>query len=144
MGSRPATSPAVAGTWTPRSPPPSPRLGYVDSTATTCPLSYLPPGAPHVRLAAPSWLRLPDGGRLLEVPATHSIGMLVRALLRPLPRVVHVHFHDWDLLNRKTALALEASLHALRARRRLVGLDELARIAAGSAPEVALQSLVSA
>jgi hypothetical protein len=119
-------------------------LGYVDATATTYPLRYLPPEAPHVRAAAPCWLRLPEGGRLLELPATHSVGMLARALLRPLPQVVHVHFHDWDLLSRKTALVLEASLRALSARRRLVGLDELARIAAGSAPEVALQSLASA
>ncbi len=119
-------------------------LGYVDATATAYLPRYLPPGSPHVRADAPCWLRLPDGARLLELPATHSPGMLARALLRPLPRVVHVHFHDWDLLSRKTALVLEAALHALKARRRLVGLDELAGIAAGEAPEVALQSLASA
>ena len=119
-------------------------LGYVDATATAYPLRYLSPGAPHVRAAAPCWLRLPDGGRLLELPATHSVGMLARALFRSLPPVVHVHFHDWDLLSRKTALVLEAALGALRARRRLVGLDELAAIVAENAPEAALQSPASA
>jgi hypothetical protein len=113
-------------------------LGYVDASATTYALRYLDPGAPHLRVDGPSWLALPDGRRLLELPATHSAGMLVRALARPLPRVVHVHFHDWELVNRRFARALDVALRVLRARRRLVGLDELAVSAAVDAPVVDL------
>jgi len=113
-------------------------LGYVDASATSYRLSYLDPGAPHLRVPGPSWLMLPDGRRLLELPATHSAGMLVRALARPLPRVVHVHFHDWELVSARFTRALELALRVLRTRRRLVGLDELASAAGASAPVVAL------
>jgi hypothetical protein len=71
-----------------------------------------------------------SAGPLVELPATHSIGMLARALLRPLPGPhVHVYFHDTDLLDRRRALALEWGLRALRLRRPPARLDEL------SAPE---------
>ena len=62
--------------------------------------------------------------------------MLVRALARPLPRVVHVHFHDWDLLDRRRALALSLALRLLRLRRRPVDLVRAAELAAPDAPEV--------
>ena len=58
----------------------------VDLTATTFPLPY-------------------GGGRVVEgpepglLPATHTIGMLARAVR--LPEYVHVYFHDTDLLERK-------------------------------------------
>ena len=113
-------------------------LGYVDASATAYRLPYLDPGAPHLRLDGPSWLELRDGRRLLELPATHSAGMLVRSLARPLPRVVHVHFHDWELVNRRFARALEVALRVLQTRRRLVGLDALAASVAVDAPVVAL------
>ena len=113
-------------------------LGYIDASATTYALPYLAAGAPHLRLDGPSWLALPDGRRLLELPATHSAGMLARALLRPLPRVVHVHFHDWELVNPRFAFALDLALRLLRTRRRLVGLDELAARAGTVAPVVDL------
>jgi hypothetical protein len=64
--------------------------------------------------------------------------MLVRSLARPLPRVVHVHFHDWELVNRRFARALEVALRVLQTRRRLVGLDALAASVAVDAPVVAL------
>ncbi len=114
-------------------------LGYVDCTATAFPLPYLPQGAPHLMLPGPAWLRLGDGRRLLELPSTHSLGTAARAVLRPRglqPTVVHVHFHDWDLLDRRRKAALVATLAVLGRRRRPTDLDELAREAAESAPEV--------
>jgi len=111
-------------------------LGYVDATATAYRQSYLADDAPRVSVAEPVWLKLDDGRRLLELPATHSLGMLVRALARPLPRVVHVHFHDWDLLDRRRALALSLALRLLRLRRRPVDLAQAAEVAATEAGEV--------
>jgi len=112
-------------------------LGYVDCSATAYRQRYLAAGAPRVSVPAPAWLRLDGGGRLLELPATHSVGMLVRALPRPLrERVVHVHFHDWDVLSRPRAGAFATALRLLALRRRPLALDELAEQAAESAPEL--------
>lgn len=111
-------------------------LGYVDATATAYRLPYLADGALHARLAQPAWLVLADGRRFLELPATHSLGMLVRALARPLPPVVHVHFHDWDLLDRRRAVALSAALRVLGRRRRPLDLDQAAELEAPVAPEI--------
>lgn len=109
-------------------------LGYVDCTATTFRQRYLPPDAPRLQLPGPRRLRLADGRMLLELPATHSLGMLARSL--PLLRgTVHVHFHDWELVDRRRSAALRALLRALRLRRRPLDLEELAASAA-SAPEV--------
>ena len=52
-----------------------------------------------------------------ELPTTHSIGGLARALLRPLPRYVHVYFHDYDLLDPVRRAVLGAGLRALGRRR---------------------------
>src|SRR5919201_1508009 len=77
-------------------------LGYADCTATAFRPSYLDPGAPHLQLAEPAWLDLGSGQRLLELPTTHSIGMLARGLLRPFRRpVVPAHFHHTHPLDRK-------------------------------------------
>lgn len=84
-------------------------LGLVDCTATTFPLSY----------AADA--RVVDGPRPGLIPATHSLGMLVRA--RTLPDFVHLYFHDTDLLQRKRALVLEVALHVLARRRPVADLD---------------------
>jgi hypothetical protein len=111
-------------------------LGYVDATATAYRLPYLADGALHVRVAQPAWLVLADGRRLLELPATHSVGMLVRGLGRSLPAVVHVHFHDWDLLERRRALALAAALRILGRRRRPLGVDQAAELEAPIAAEI--------
>lgn len=84
--------------------------GLVDLTATTFPLSY-------------------GGGRVVDgpepglLPATHTIGMLARAVR--LPEYVHVYFHDTDLLERKRALALGLSLRHLALRRPVRDLEEL-------------------
>jgi hypothetical protein len=93
-------------------------LGLVDCTGTAFAPSYLAPGAPRLSAAQPTTLELPSGRRLVEVPATHSLGMLARAVVGPLPPVVHAYFHDTDLLDRKRATALGLALHALRLRRR--------------------------
>src|SRR5712664_850141 len=61
-------------------------LGYADCTATSFRPGYLGHDAPHLQLDEPTWLDLGEGRRLLEVPTTHSIGMLARGVLAPFPR----------------------------------------------------------
>jgi hypothetical protein len=103
-------------------------LGYADCTATAFRPAYLQPGAPHLQLQEPAWLELGDGRRLLEVPTTHSIGMLARGLLGPFRRpIVHAYFHDTDLLDRRRAAALRVGLGFLALKRTVTDLDELQR-----------------
>ena len=98
-----ASSAAAAGTSTAGLAETLAAFGYVDCTATTFRQQYLDEGcaaaaaAPHRRR-----LRLPSGASLLELPATHSLGMLARGLHR-LPALVHLHFHDWELVDRRRA-----------------------------------------
>jgi hypothetical protein len=87
-------------------------LGLVDCTATAFRPDYLQAGAEHLQLAAPAVV---DG--VVVLPATHTSGMLVRHALRPLPRYVHVYFHDTDLLERPRRLALAFGLRVLALRR---------------------------
>ena len=108
-------------------------FGYVDCTATTFRQTYLADDAPRLQLAGPTRISLSSGASLLELPATHSLGMLGRDLIG-LKGHVHVHFHDWELLDRRRAVALGAVLRALRLRRQPLSADQLARIAA-DAPE---------
>jgi hypothetical protein len=103
-------------------------LGYADCTATAFRPGYLEPGAPHLQLEEPAWLELAAGGRVLEVPTTHSIGMLARGLLGPFRRqIVHAYFHDTDLLDRGRAAALRVGLSFLGLKRTVTDLDELQR-----------------
>jgi hypothetical protein len=52
------------------------------------------------------------------LPTTHSLGQLVRAVVRPgLPAYVHAYFHDYDLLDARRRIALLASLRVLGRRR---------------------------
>jgi len=103
-------------------------LGLSDCTATAFRPGYLEPGAPHLQLEEAVWLELNDGRRLLEVPTTHSIGMLARGLLGPFRRqVVHAYFHDTDLLDRRRAAALSIGLRFLGLKRTATDLDELQR-----------------
>jgi hypothetical protein len=103
-------------------------LEYADCTATTFRPPYLPAAAPQLRLSRPCWVELPTGRRLLELPTTHSLGMLTRALIRgrtfddPL---VHVYFHDTDLLHRWRTGTLYAALRVLAKRRIPADLDDL-------------------
>ena len=107
---------------------------YVDCSATTFKQSYLADDAPRLQLAGPRRVKLPSGASLLELPATHSLGMLARDLLR-LRGFVHVHFHDWELVDRRRALALHAVLRALRLRRKPLVIDRLTELTA-NAPEI--------
>jgi hypothetical protein len=100
-------------------------LGYADCTATAWRPRYLPEGAPRLALDQPAWVLLPDGRRVLELPTTHSTGALVRSIAHALPPVVHVHFHDYELLDRRRAVALIVGLRLLRLRRRPARLDEM-------------------
>jgi hypothetical protein len=110
-------------------------FGYADCTATAFRPPYLPPEAARLRLDRPARLVLPSGLRLLELPSTHSIGMLVRGLARRLDEpLVHVYFHDTDLLDRRRALALRLGLLALARRRRPARLDALERLAREEVP----------
>jgi hypothetical protein len=103
-------------------------LGYTDCTATAFRPSYLEPGAPHLELHEPAWLELGSGQRLLELPSTHSIGMLARGLLGPFRRqVVHAYFHDTDLLDRRRTVALRVGLMFLGLKRTATDLRELQR-----------------
>ncbi len=103
-------------------------LGYADCTATAFRPGYLEPGAPHLQLEEPVWLELSDGRRLLEVPTTHSVGMLARGLLAPFRRqLVHAYFHDTDLLDRRRTAALRVGLQFLGLKRTVTDLDELQR-----------------
>jgi hypothetical protein len=103
-------------------------LGYADCTATSFRPSYLEPGAAHLQLQEPAWLDLGAGRRVLELPTTHSIGMLARGLLGPFRRqVVHAYFHDTDLLDRRRSAALRIGLRFLGLKRTATDLGELQR-----------------
>jgi hypothetical protein len=113
-------------------------LGYADCSATAFRPRYLDDDAPRVAAGAPVRLVLPSGARLLELPSTHSLGLAARAVLRPSlrARVMHVYFHDTDLLSARRRLALGATLSLLGRRRRPIDLDDLAHVAVDVAPEV--------
>src|SRR5690349_21570117 len=103
-------------------------LGYADCTATSFRPSYLPEGAPRLQLEEPTMLELEDGSRLLELPTTHSIGMLMRGVWgRFHHEVVHAYFHDTDLLDTRRAAALRVGLAVLGLRRQATNLRELQR-----------------
>jgi hypothetical protein len=109
---------------------------YVDCTATTFRQSYLAPDAPRLQVAVPVRLRLPSGASLLELPATHSLGMLGRDLLR-VRGPVHVHFHDWELVDRRRSTALGWLLRYLGLRFSALTLAELADRAGYAVREIA-------
>lgn len=119
-------------------------LGYVDLAATSFALDprYLPPASVRLGLERPAWIELRDGRKLLEIPTTHSLGGLPRALARLPGRLspfVHVHFHDWELLDRSRRLALVGLLRVLGARATPVALDELAARVRSTAPSISLE-----
>jgi hypothetical protein len=100
-------------------------LAYVDCSATTFRQTYLAAAAPRLQVPAPVRLRLPSGAPLLELPATHSLGMLGRGALR-LRGPVHLHFHDWELVDRRRAMAVEVLLRFLGLRFAPLSVAELA------------------
>ena len=108
-------------------------LGYVDCTPRARRPSYLAGDAPWAELAAPAPIELHSGRRLTAIPTTHSLGDLARDLVsRSLPRVVHVYFHDTDLLERRRRVLVHLLLRALARRRQPSDLDVLAAEAAGA------------
>jgi len=116
--------------------------GVTDCTATAFRPAYLPPNAPRIGVAAPARLVLPSGARLLELPSTHSLGMLARALVRRLDApVVHAYFHDTDLIHPVRRATLLAALTALgRLRGAPTDLDTL-RAAHADAPETPFEDV---
>ena len=99
-------------------------LGYTDCTATAFRPDYLAANARRLELSEPAWLRVGDA-RLLELPATHSLGMAARAGVGRLPAYVHVYFHDTDLLDEHRRRALTTALRLIGRRRRPTPLDAL-------------------
>ena len=114
-------------------------LGYTDCTPRAARPPYLPPGEPWAFLPAPAHVTLSSGARLLAIPTTHSLGDLGRALLRrrALPGIVHVYFHDTDLVDRRRRALLGAALPLLARVTEPTDLDALRGRVADQAPEIA-------
>jgi hypothetical protein len=113
-------------------------LGYTDCTPRAVRPAYLPDGSAWASLAEPARLALPSGRRLPAVPTMHSLGDLARALLSraALPKVVHVYFHDTDLLDRRRRLVLNVALRGLARRAQVTDLGRVADFL-GDVPEMA-------
>jgi hypothetical protein len=102
-------------------------LGYVDCTPRAQRPSYLQPGERWASLAAPAEVELPSGRTLRAIPTTHSLGDLARVVARRrLPELVHVYFHDTDLLDARRRAILRAALPLLARRARATDLDAVA------------------
>ena len=114
-------------------------LGYVDCTPRAVRPPYLASGERWASLAAPACIRLPSGQALDAIPTTHSLGDLARALVRrrPLPAVVHVYFHDTDLIDLRRRTVVRAFLPLLGRRAKPTDLDTLAAATREAAPSVA-------
>ena len=112
-------------------------LGYIDCTPRARRPPYLPPGERWASLAVQAIVELPSGRTLAAIPTTHSLGDLVRGLLRrDLPELVHVYFHDTDLLDTRRRALLRVVLPALARRAEVSDLDALATHSLPSAPRV--------
>lgn len=112
-------------------------LGYVDCTPRASRPPYLAAGARWVSLNEPALVELPSGRELRAIPTTHSLGDLARALPgRALPPLVHVYFHDTDLLDRRRRALLYWSLRVLARRARPSNLDSVANVLLPAAPRV--------
>ena len=118
--------------------------GYVDCSAPAFAPGFLD-GQARIAVAQPAWLSIEGNGRrLLELPSTHTLGMAVRLAmsgLRNAPPVVHVCFHDWELVDRRRRVALRWALSVLGRRCRRLDLSELASEAGQDAGEVPFQSV---
>ena len=111
-------------------------LGYVDCTPRASRPPYLAEGA-WASLSAPASIVLPSERVLRAIPTTHSLGDLARALAaRRLPPLVHVYFHDTDLLQTRRQALLRATLAVLARRASATDLDTLAGHALADAPRV--------
>jgi hypothetical protein len=113
-------------------------LGYVDCTPRAERPPYLAEGERWASLTAPAVVELPSGRELRAIPTTHSLGDLARVLTRrTLPDVVHVYFHDTDLLDGRRRALLHGVLRLLARRTRATDLDALAAELFPGAPRVA-------
>jgi hypothetical protein len=95
-------------------------LGYVDCTPRSARPEYLDDGAAWAELDSPTRVVLPSGATLDALPTTRSLGSLARALWSrrgPAEPVVHVYFHDTDLLDRTRSAVLRSVLAVLARRR---------------------------
>jgi hypothetical protein len=112
-------------------------LGYVDCTPRARRPPYLREGQSWASLAGPAIVEPPSGRELRAIPTTHSLGDLVRTLARRrLPGLVHVYFHDTDLLDRRRYALLRAALPLLARRAQATDLDALTLHALAAAPRV--------
>jgi hypothetical protein len=112
-------------------------LGYVDCTPRALRPPYLAQGERWAALAEPASVELPSGRALRAIPTTHSLGDLARALpRRDLPVLVHVYFHDTDLLEPRRRALLRILLTVLARRARPTDLDSLAVDVFSAAPRV--------
>jgi hypothetical protein len=113
-------------------------LGYVDCTPRAVRPAYLGRDERWASLPSPARVQLASGQLLRTIPTTHSLGDLGRALVRrqPLPAVVHVYFHDTDLLNRRRRGMLRGLLPLLAHRTQPTDLDTLGRQVLDNAPSV--------
>ena len=112
-------------------------LGYVDCTPRASRPPYLAVGEPWASLTAPAIVALPSGRELRAIPTTHSLGDLARVLPgRGLPALVHVYFHDTDLLDRRRRALLHVTLRVLARRAEVLELDTLAARVLADAPRV--------
>jgi len=103
-------------------------LDVADCTGTAFRPGYLPPDAPRLHVEEPAYLELRSGARVLELPTTHSLGMVARAAFASLRApLVHAYFHDTDLLDRRRRTALGAGLAILGRRRVPTDLEEVQR-----------------
>jgi hypothetical protein len=113
-------------------------LGYTDCTTRARRPPYLGEGAHWAMTEEPTQVELPSGRTLRAIPTTHSLGDLAHALVRrKLPNVVHVYFHDTDLLDRGRRALLRATLPLLARRAGATDLDALAAHAFSHAPRLA-------
>jgi len=114
-------------------------LGYVDCTPRASRPPYLAPGGRWAELAEPATLRLSSRRTLYALPTTHTLGDLARGQVRRSTQqsVVHVYFHDTDLLDGRRRALLAVVLRRLARRAHATDLDALARTSSGRAPEIA-------
>lgn len=113
-------------------------LGYVDCTPRARRPPYLGEGERWASLRGPAIVELPSGRELTAAPTTHSLGELLRALpRRDLPDVVHVYFHDTDLLDARRRTLLRVGLSVLAKRAQPTDLDALAAWGLHDLPRVA-------
>jgi hypothetical protein len=110
-------------------------LGYVDCTPRATRPPYLDADAPWASLGTPAAVDLPSGLSLRAIPTTHTLGDLARALTRrSLPELLHVYFHDTDLLDARRRALIRVTLPLLARRARATDIDTLAAHAFLGAP----------